>query len=88
MTTKTKKPISIKEIRQAVADYMYSEGCSCCRDYDAHEINAARLGKLLKVPMYDDKSGYEFSKFRSSPAPRTLQPGQKVRRDDKAISVA
>jgi hypothetical protein len=60
-----KKPISIKEIRQAVADYMYSEGCSCCRDKDAHEINAARLAKLLKVPMYDDKSGYDFSKFRS-----------------------
>ena len=59
------KPISLKEIRQAVADYMHSEGCSCCRDIEAHEINHKRLGKLLKAPKYSDDSGYDFSKFRS-----------------------
>lgn len=54
-----------KQVRQAVADYMRSEGCSCCRDVDAHEEHTKRLGKLLKVPMYHDKSGYDFSKYRS-----------------------
>lgn len=52
------------EIRQAVADYMYSEGCSCCRDTDAHEQNAERLGKLLRVPK--DKDGWrDWSPYRS-----------------------
>lgn len=55
----------LKEIRQAVADYMYSEGCSCCRNVEAHEEHAKRLAELLKVPMYSDKSGYNFYKFRS-----------------------
>jgi outer membrane murein-binding lipoprotein Lpp len=55
-------------VRQAVADYMQSEGCSCCRDIDAHEKHTARLAELLSVPMYDDGSGYEFSKFRSDRA--------------------
>lgn len=50
------------EIREAVANYMRSEGCSCCRDYDAHKEHEARLAKLLNVKMYSDKSGYDFSK--------------------------
>lgn len=52
-----------REIRQAVADYMYSEGCGCCRDYDAHKLHTERLGKLLKVSKYDDGSGRNFSKY-------------------------
>lgn len=54
-----------KELRQAVADYMKSEGCSCCQDIDAHKEHTKRLAKLLNVPMYSDKSGYNFSKFKS-----------------------
>ncbi len=54
----------IKKIRRAVADYMFSEGCSCCSDYEQHQKDKAKLGKLLDAPMYDDKSGYDFSKFR------------------------
>ena len=52
------------ELRQAVADYMYSEGCSCCQA-EAHEKHAERLGKLLNVKKYDDGSGYNFSKHRT-----------------------
>jgi hypothetical protein len=52
-------------IRQAVADYMYSEGCSCCRDVEAHERHTETLAKLLDVPKYYDGSGYDFSQFRS-----------------------
>jgi methionine aminopeptidase len=56
----------IAEIRRAVADYMSSEGCSCCRDMEAHVKHAAALGKLLQVPEYEDGSGYDFRKFRTT----------------------
>ena len=56
----------LKEVRQAVADYMRSEGCSCCRDTDAHEIHAQRLANILRVPRYSDGSGFDFSKFRTA----------------------
>ena len=55
----------LNAIRTAVADYMRSEGCGCCSDYEKHQADRARLGKLLKVPMYDDGSGHDFCKFRS-----------------------
>jgi hypothetical protein len=51
-------------VRQAVADYMYSEGCSCCRG-SSHDEDAARLAKLLKVKKYSDGSGYDFYRYRS-----------------------
>lgn len=55
----------LKEIRQAFADYKYSEGCSCCQNTDKHDVAAARLAKLLRVPAYKDNSGFDFYKFRS-----------------------
>lgn len=55
----------LKAIRQAVADYMRAEGCSCCRDHDGHTDAKDRLGKLLRVPRYSDDSGYDFAKFRT-----------------------
>lgn len=57
--------MNLAEIRRAVADYMRSEGCSCCRDTEAHEKHAAVLGKLLRVKKYDDGSGYDFSQYRT-----------------------
>ena len=56
----------IPEIREAVADYMFSEGCSCCRDINAHIEHEKRLGELLFVDPYSDGSGYDFSKYRSN----------------------
>ena len=50
-------------VRRAVANYMRSEGCSCCRNNDAHEKHAARLAALLQVPKYSDGSGFNFGKF-------------------------
>ncbi len=58
------KTVDLDFIRSAVADYMRSEGCSCCRGKD-HAKHEARLGKLLSVPMYEDKSGYDFYQFVS-----------------------
>ena len=56
-------------LRQAVADYMRSEGCSCCRDTDAHREHEARLARLLKVPRYDDGSGFNFARYRTREEP-------------------
>lgn len=53
------------ELRRAVADYMRAEGCSCCRDSDAHAQAAERIALLLKVPRYGDGSGFDFGKFRT-----------------------
>lgn len=55
----------LKKIRRAVANYMYSEGCSCCQDTDAHTKHEKKLAELLEVEPYDDNSGYNFSKYRT-----------------------
>jgi len=51
-------------VRRAVADYMRSEGCSCCRS-DSHDDHSAALARLLGVPKYDDDSGYDFGKYET-----------------------
>lgn len=51
------------ELRRALADYMRTEGCSCCRNNEAHAEAEARLAKLLKVPRYEDGSGYDFGRY-------------------------
>jgi uncharacterized protein (DUF779 family) len=55
---------TLEQIRQALADYMASEGCSCCQNSEAHHEAALRLGKLLDIPAYTDGSGIDFWKFR------------------------
>ena len=55
------------EVRRAVADYMRSEGCDCCRNVKAHDEAAARLAKLLLVQKYSDSSGFDFTRFQSKP---------------------
>lgn len=57
--------LKLQAIRQAFADYVRSEGCSCCRNTEAHEKAAALLAKLLHVPKFKDGSGYDFTKFAS-----------------------
>jgi len=54
----------LAEIRRAVADYMHSEGCSCCQNIEAHEKHREVLAKLLRVPKKDD--WHDFSRFRTS----------------------
>jgi len=51
-----------EELRQAMSDYVRSEGCSCCQDRDKHKESAERIAKLIDVPPYDDGSGYQFIK--------------------------
>lgn len=58
---------TLAQIRRAVADYMESEGCSCCRDTDGHKVHTTALAKLLKVPQHPQEKGYyDFTPFRTS----------------------
>lgn len=59
------KQTKIDKIKTALANYMFSEGCSCCRDIEAHKKHEEELAKLLGVENYEDGSGYDFSKYRS-----------------------
>ncbi len=49
------------QVQEAVANYMRSEGCSCCQDRDAHIEHTAKLGVLLDASKYEDGSGYDFN---------------------------
>lgn len=53
-----------KELRRAVADYMRSEGCSCCEGLD-HDDHKERIAKLLNVRKYPDGSGYDFGPYET-----------------------
>ena len=55
----------VGNMRRAFADYVASEGCSCCQNTEAHEKAAKRIAKLLDVPKYADDSGYDFLRFRT-----------------------
>lgn len=68
----------LAEIRQAVADYMRTEGCGCCANRQLHREDEERLAQLLRVPKYVDGSGYDFGRYESRRA-ATFPPGE---RDD------
>jgi hypothetical protein len=55
----------LKAIRVAVANYVASEGCTCCQNIEEHEKAANQLGELLEFTPYDDGSGYDFYEFKS-----------------------
>ena len=59
--------VSVEKIRAAVANYMRSEGCACCRAVSAHEKHTEILAKMLGVEPYDDGSGYDFDKYATKP---------------------
>ena len=52
-----------KKLREALANYMHSEGCGCCQDEDAHKEQEEILALLLDVEPYADGSGYDFYKY-------------------------
>lgn len=55
----------LAKIREAVANYILSEGCSCCQS-PRHDEHRAALGRILRVKPYEDGSGYDFSKYQSA----------------------
>jgi hypothetical protein len=54
-----------QELRRLVSDLVRSAGCSCCRDDHGWEEAQEKIAKILKVPKFDDGSGYDFYKFAS-----------------------
>lgn len=53
------------EVRKAVAQYIKSEGCSCCEGPD-HDEHKNALGKLLGVKKYKGGSGYDFYSVKTN----------------------
>ena len=72
MTTRAKERAVL---RQAVADYLGSEGCSCCEG-DAHGEHRERLAKLLGIRKKDN--WYDFTPYRTARlASRAARKGRK-----------
>lgn len=46
--------------KKAFSDYVKSEGCSCCRDTEAHEKAAEKIAAALGFGKYKDGSGFDF----------------------------
>lgn len=54
-----------KQIKNAIADYVASEGCFCCENTEEHQKAKLRIAKLLRIPKYDDGSGFDFGKYET-----------------------
>lgn len=54
-----------EKLRTHFANYVYSEGCSCCRNDEPHNDAMAEICKILSIPQYDDESGYNTSLFKT-----------------------
>ncbi len=63
---KMKQMADKKEVREAIANYMSSEGCSCCRDDEGHDEHKTKLAGMLDVERYSDNSGWDFYQYRSN----------------------
>lgn len=55
----------LETIRAALANYIYSEGCTCCQNIEEHKKALVVLAGLLEIPMYDDGSGYDVYRFKT-----------------------
>jgi len=53
------------KIRRLIADYMFSEGCSCCQNTEDHDEARTALAELLHVKPFSDGSGHDFSLYRT-----------------------
>lgn len=50
MSARRKYPTDLQQVRTAVADYIGSEGCSCCQDRDAHKERQAAVKSNPQCP--------------------------------------
>ena len=53
----------MEEMRRNFADYVKTEGCSCCQDVDGHKKAEKNLAKILKPDAYEDGSGFDWHKY-------------------------
>jgi len=61
------RALLIAQIREAFADYVKSEGCSCCQDGVNHEKANLKLAQLLGADPYEDGSGINWAVYESKP---------------------
>ncbi len=54
-----------QHVRKLLADYMYSEGCSCCQNIEGHSEAKKALAYLFEVKPFSDGSGYDFTRYRT-----------------------
>lgn len=47
-------------LEEGLVDYLYSEGCSCCRHTEAHEAAMDVIAPIMEWPRYDDDSGWDW----------------------------
>lgn len=59
---------TLAQIREALANYIASEGCSCCQNIRRHDEAKAVLGRLLRVKKFSDGSGYDFWAYQRKEA--------------------
>lgn len=52
--------ITLEQIKQAFTAYRKAEGCSCCRNIEAHKEAENRLAELLNPAPYSDGSGFDW----------------------------
>lgn len=62
----------VREVREALKDYVESEGCGCCSNYGKHEEAANKLGELLGFDKYLDDSGYDLTTLPTPPQTKTI----------------
>ena len=53
------------KLREIVAEYRRSEGCSCCRRELEHVAAENELARILKPLRYSDDSGWDWTKGQS-----------------------
>lgn len=59
-----RKRATIANIREAVANFLAQEGCSCCRG-SRYEERLAELAELLGVTPFADGSGHDFGFYQT-----------------------
>lgn len=52
--------VAMEKVRLIVAKLYCASGCSCCRDNEEWNKATNELGEILKIPKFNDDSGYDF----------------------------
>lgn len=52
--------LRLETLKLAFRDYVRTEGCDCCRDYEGHKEASDIVGKLLEFNKYPDSDDYNF----------------------------
>ncbi len=55
-----------KEVRELIANYIQSEGCTCCQNIEEHTKAKWRLGELLECGKYNDEDVHNFYQYATN----------------------